>query len=138
MLGSSGSSRLHAGLRAGRAHARHLLHARACQQARAAPRGALCALARARMRLRNKDLATGARPRARSARGRRGAHGSAWLAVRGGARAWPGRRPATGWMPKRTLMPRARSAFTSSAMSYCAPATASPYLSRARGAAPHG
>ena len=46
------------------------------------------------------------------------------------ARTWPGRRPATGWMPKRTLMPLARSALTSSAMSYCAPATARPYLPR--------
>lgn len=46
------------------------------------------------------------------------------------ARAWPGRRPATGWMPKRTLMPLPRSTLTSSAMSYCAPATASPYLPR--------
>ena len=39
---------------------------------------------------------------------------------------WPGRRPATGWMPKRTSTPRARSLFVRSATGYCACATAMP------------
>ena len=40
---------------------------------------------------------------------------------------WPGRRPATGWMPKRTSMPRSRSRRVRSATGYCAWATAIPY-----------
>ncbi len=39
---------------------------------------------------------------------------------------WPGRRPATGWMPKRTSTPRSRSSRVSSATPYWACATAMP------------
>ncbi|CSR74945.1 Uncharacterised protein [Shigella sonnei] len=39
----------------------------------------------------------------------------------------PGKRPATGWIPKRTLIPRARSFSVISATGYCACATAMPY-----------
>ena len=38
----------------------------------------------------------------------------------------PGRRPATGWMPKRTSLPLARSRLVSSATDCCACATAMP------------
>ena len=38
----------------------------------------------------------------------------------------PGRRPATGWMPKRTLTPASRSLRASSATGYWAWATAMP------------
>lgn len=39
---------------------------------------------------------------------------------------WPGSRPATGWMPKRTLTPRSLSLRVNSATPYWAWATAIP------------
>ena len=39
---------------------------------------------------------------------------------------WPGMRPATGWMPKRTLTPRSRSTLVISYTVCCACATAMP------------
>ncbi len=39
---------------------------------------------------------------------------------------WPGRRPATGWIAKRTLAPLSRSSLVTSYSGYCACATAMP------------